>query len=116
MGEGYDRRSPSLEALPDAGRERGQAEQPAQREAADRDDQTWAQQLELPVAPERAELLLMRRRRPVAASGRRTARVAARDGGAVEGAVELVLGELEPAAQRPARAPAPGQPLLSLDH
>ena len=104
-----------LVPLADARRERREAEQPPQREPADRDDQARPQQLELPVAPERAELLLARRRRPVAAARRGAAGIAARDGGAVEGRVELVLVELEPAAERPAGAPAPRQPLLSLD-
>ncbi len=58
--------------------------------------------------------------RAASASGRRgpTRRapgIAARDRGAVEGRVELVLLELEPAAQRPAGTPAPRQPFLSLD-
>ena len=97
-------------------------EQALDREPADRDDQRRAQELELPVAPELAELLLAGRRRPVAAAGRRPARVAARDGGAVEGRVELVLVQLEPAperlrrrgraraaAPRPRRSRAPGR-------
>ena len=58
-----------------------------------------AQQLELPVAPERAQLLLARLGRAVAAAGRRAARIAARDRGAVEGRVELLLAELEPLAE-----------------
>ena len=70
---------------------------------------------ELPVAPELAELLLARRRRPVAAARRRPARVAARDRAAVERLVELVPVELEPAAQGGAGAAAPGPPLLALD-
>src|SRR5215470_4051808 len=115
MGERNDRCRGQLEALSDAGRERRKAEQPSECQAADRDDQTRLQQRELPVAPERAQLLLVRRRRPVAAAGRCAARVAARDGRAVEGGVELVLVELEPAAQSPAGASTPGEPLLSLD-
>ena len=55
-----------------------------------------------------------RRRLPVAAL-RVLARVAARDRGAVEGRVELVLVELEPAAQRSAGAAAPRAALLALD-
>ena len=50
------------------------AEQAPQREPADGDDQVGAQQLELPVAPELAEVLLARRRRSVAAAGGGTAR------------------------------------------
>src|SRR5436309_685655 len=50
------------------------------------------------------------------ASGGGAARVAARDRGAVERRVELLLLELEPAAQRAAGPPPPRQPLLALDH
>src|SRR5262249_20993388 len=72
-------------------------------------------QAQLPIAPKGAELLLRRGRRAVAAAGRRLARVAAGDRGAVEGGVELVLVELEPAAESPAGAAAPRQPFHALD-
>src|SRR4029077_6634593 len=111
-----DGRPVQLEPLADAGSERGAAEQPSQREASDRDDHLWPQQLELPLAPEGAELLLARRRRAVAAAGRGAPRVAARHRRAVEGRVEVVLLELEPAAKRPAGAATPREPLFSLDH
>src|SRR4029453_2618185 len=83
------------------------AEQAARREPADRHDQARTDELELPVAPERAELLLLRRWRPVAASARSASRVATRDRRTVERRVERVLVELEPAAQRLAAAPGP---------
>ena len=60
--------------------------------------------------------MLARRRRAVAAARRGAPGVAARDRGAVEGRVELVLLELEPTAERPPRAAAPRQPLLSFDN
>jgi len=104
-----------LVPLADTRGERRQPEQPPQRKPADGDDQAWPQQLELPVAPEGAELLLARRRRPVAAARCRATGIAARDRGAVEGCVELVLLELEPTPERPAGAPAPGQALFSFD-
>src|SRR5579862_1314222 len=116
MRQRDDRNSRALEALADARRERREAEETPQREPADGDDQPRPEQLELPVAPEGAELLLPRSRRPVASAGRRPAGIAARHRGAVEGRVELVLLELEPAAKRPAGAAAPRQPLVSLDH
>ncbi len=66
-------------------------EQPPRREPADGDDETRAQQPKLPLAPERAQPLLVRRRRPVAAAGSRAAGIAPRDRRAVERGVELVL-------------------------
>src|SRR5215468_10706810 len=92
-----------------------QAEQPARCKAADRNDQSRPDQAQLPVAPEGAQFLLRRGRRAVAAARRRLARVAACDRGAVEGGVELVLVELKPAAESPAGAAAPRQPLQTLD-
>src|SRR5215217_6558041 len=93
---------------------RPQAEQPPRREPADGDDEARAQQSQLPLAPERAEALLLRRRRPVAAAGRRAAGVAARDRRAVERGVELVLLELEPPPEGLAGAAAPRPPFLAL--
>src|SRR5215471_9667889 len=116
VGERDDGRFVEHVPLADALRQRRQAEEPPQRETADRDDEPRAEQLELPVAPEGAELLFARRRRPVAAAGRCATGVAARHRGAVEGGVEVALLELEPAAERPAGTPAPRQPFLSLDH
>src|SRR5205085_928818 len=60
------------------------------------------------------QLLLARRRRPVAAAARRAPGIAARDRGAVERAVELALVHVQPPPQRSARPPAPGAPLLAL--
>src|SRR5205807_4463231 len=79
VGERDDGRPLELVPLTDARGQRAEPEQPPQREAADGDDQARPQQLELPIAPEGAELLLPRRRRPVAAARRSAARVAARD-------------------------------------
>src|SRR5436190_19637914 len=97
----------AVEALP--------SEQRTGRQTADGDDQLRPEQAQLMLAPGRAECALLRCRRPVTAAGRRLARVAAGDGGAVEGVVELVLVQPQPAAERPARAPAPRPPLLGLD-
>src|SRR5207248_2432019 len=85
------------------------SQQAARGQAADRDDERRADDREFPLAPERAEVLLFRRRRAVAAARRRLARVTARDGRAVEELVELVLLEAEPRAQR-AAGPAPPRP------
>jgi hypothetical protein len=57
----------------------------------------------------------MRRRGAITAAGRRLARIAARHRGAVEGRVEVVLVELEPASQRSAGSAAPRATLLALD-
>src|SRR5262249_12950031 len=84
-------------------------------EDADRDDQLRPQQRELPLAPERAEPLLLRARRPVAAARGRAARIAARHRCAVERAVEGVLVEVEPAAERAAGAAPPRPALGALD-
>src|SRR3954447_4214334 len=115
MGKRDDGRSLQLVALADARRERGEPEQPPQRQPAHGDDQLWSQQLELPDPPEGAQLLLAGRRRPVAAARWRATGVTARDRGAVERCVELVLLELEPAPERSACAAPPGQALFSLD-
>src|SRR5215470_3051146 len=92
-----------------------QAEQPSRGKAADGDDQARADQAELPVAPEGAELLLAGRRRPVSPARGRLARIAARDRGAIEGGVELVLVELQPPAEGSAGPAAPRQPFNALD-
>ena len=105
-----------VEGLPDARVEARKAEQPTDREPAHGDDQPRLQQPELPFAPERAELLLRRGRRPIAAACRATPRIAPRDRGAVERRVEVVLVEPEPAAQRLAGATSPWPKLLALDH
>jgi hypothetical protein len=116
VGEWNDRDALELVTAADAvGQAPGQTEEPLQREAADRDDEARAEQLELPVAPELAELLLARRRCPVAASGRSTPGIAACDRGAEERRVEGLFVEREPAAKRLASAAAPRQALFALD-
>src|SRR5262245_63215404 len=116
MGERDDRGLFVRIAAADVVGEAGMAEQPPQRKPADGDDQSRADELELPLAPERAELLLDRRRRAVAASGGRLARIAPRHGGAVERPVELVVVHAEPGAEGLAGSTAPGSPLGSLLH
>src|SRR2546429_6631618 len=115
MREGHARRPVQLEAPADAVGEARDTQEAADREAAYRDDQRRPQDLQLPVAPERAQLLLSRRRRPVAAARRRVPRITARHRRAIERRVELVLVHLEPAPQRPAGAATPGPPLLTFD-
>src|SRR5437870_5990102 len=77
------------------------AEHSLDRKAADGHDERRAQDPELPLPPERAELLLTRCGRAIAPTARGTSRIAARDRRAVEGGVELLLVEAEPAAERP---------------
>ena len=120
-GAGRRPRRP-LEALADTGCELRLAEHAAQREPADGDDEAGPQQLELPVAPGLAQLLLARRRRPVAAAGRR----AARDSSAsprrsrtsrrtrprrarASGGAPAPRGRATAAAPRPRRSPAPAR-------
>src|SRR5439155_23029112 len=95
--------------------EAAQAEQVPDRQAANRHHEPWAEEPELPVPPERAERLLEWGRRAVAATRRGVAGIATRHRGAVEGAVERILVELEPASQRLSGAAAPGSTLLPLD-
>ena len=117
-----DGRAVALERLADAVGEAAQPEEAPDREAADGDDQLGPEQAQLPLEPERAELLLARRRGAVARAGRRPARVAARDRGAVEGRVERRprrarasggasgrRGRATVGARRPRRSPAPGR-------
>src|SRR5215216_3313667 len=112
----WDRhRAVMFEALADALGQALQAEQTPYGQPADGHDQARPDELELPAAPERAELLLTRRRGAVAAAAPGLARIAARDRGAVEGRVELVLAELEPPPQRAAGPAAPRAPLFALD-
>src|SRR5262249_54482355 len=105
-----------LVALADRVRQRSDPEQVAQREAADGHDQIRIEQPELRCAPRRAQLTLLGGRRAVAASGRSTTRVAACDGGAVEGLVERGLVELQPASQGHACPASPGAAFHALDH
>src|SRR6266545_1255148 len=100
--------SSMLEALPDARIEARETEQPASGKPADRDDQPGPQQAKLPLLPERTELLLPRGGRPVTTAARCASGVAARDRGAVERRVELLLVELEPPAQGLASSTTPG--------
>src|SRR5947208_6963909 len=115
MWQRDDRDATELVALADADGQRGQAEQCSQCETACSHDQRGAEELELPAAPERAQLALAQSGRAVAASRRRAARIATRHGRAVESRVELVLVELEPPAQRLTGAAAPGEALGALD-
>src|ERR1700736_490530 len=86
-----------LEVRPDA-LEVPLAEEPLGGESTHGDDQLWPQQAQLLLPPGRAEALLDRSRRPVAAARRGPARVAARHRRAVEHLIERALVELEPAA------------------
>lgn len=115
MGERDERDAVQLVALADGLGQRGRSEDRAQREAADRHDQARPQELELPVVPERAQLLFGRGWSAVAASRRWTAGVTARHRCAVERRVERVLVQLEPAAQRLPGAAAPRQALFAFD-
>src|SRR5581483_2417218 len=115
VGERHDRRSRVLERRANALVERAETEQPPDREAADGEDQLRPQQPELPLEPEPAQLLLARAGDPVAGARRRPAGIAARDRRAVEGGVELVLVEVEPAAEVLPGAAAPGSALVALD-
>src|SRR5437867_8674663 len=99
----------------DATGEAGDSQQRPDRQSAHRDDQPRPQELHLPVSPERAQLPLPWRRRTIASSGWHASWIAARHRGAVEGGVELVLVQLQPAPQRLARTPPPGPALLTLD-
>src|SRR4051794_10452452 len=115
MGKRHDGRAVALELAADAFGERTAAEQAFDREAADGDDQGGAEEAELPVEPERAELSLPGRRRAVARARGRAAGVTAHDGSAVERGIEGVLVEVEPAAEGLARAAAPRAALAALD-
>src|SRR5919109_1050709 len=115
MRKGNDGSVVEFEALADARRQILEPEQPARRETPNGEDEPWPQDPELPLAPERAQLLLGRGRRAVTAARRRASGKAARDRRAVEGLVELGLVHLEPAPERLSRASAPRPPLLALD-
>src|SRR5262245_16999809 len=104
-----------LEPPAHRGVEAREPEQSPDRKPADRHDQPRPEQPELPLAPERAQLLLAHGRRPVASTRRRPTRVAARHRGAVERRVERVLVEPEPPAQRLPGATSPRTPLLALE-
>ena len=60
VGERYDRRAVEIERRPDPGRQRASSEDGVRGQAADGDDQPRPDQAELPLAPERTELLLGR--------------------------------------------------------
>ena len=109
------RRRPARSARRRSGVSDVEPEQTPQREPADRDDQLRPQQLELPVAPERAELLLARRRRAVAAAGRRRG-----PGSSASPTRSRRSRRTRPRRARASgaasgRRAAPRQPLLSLD-
>ena len=105
----------ALQAGADPVAQAASRQKPANRESADRDDQLRPQQAQLPFEPEGAELALDRRRHAVTGAGRRPAGIAARDRGAVEGRVELVLVEVEPPAQRLPGTATPRSEFRSLD-
>src|SRR5918996_4201948 len=105
-----------LQPLPHALAQPVDAEQPPRRQPADGDDQARAQESQLPISPEGAERLLLRRRQPVAPAAGQAPGIAARHGGAVERVVELVLVEPEPAAEGLPGAAAPRPELLPLEH
>src|ERR1700746_808707 len=84
-------------------------------QAADRNDQLRSHDPQLPVTPKLAKLLLAWSGRAIPAAEKRPTRVTARDRRAVERRVELFLVELEPAAQRSARATAPRASFLAFD-
>jgi hypothetical protein len=73
------------------------------------------EQAQLPFLPEGAEPPLLRCCCAVAAARKRLTGIATRDRGEIEGLVEALLVELEPAAERLARAAAPGTPLFAFD-
>ena len=122
MRQRNDGRAVALVALADRAGQLRETEQPPQREPADGDDQPRPQQLELPVAPELAELLLA----AATASGRR-ARTARGPGSSASprrsrrsrrtrpprarasGAAPVRRGRATAAAPRPRRRPAPAR-------
>ena len=106
--------SGELEPLADGPGERPLAEQPPDRERADGNDEPRAEQPELPVAPELAQVLLLGCRDAVALPGGASARIAPRDRAAIEGGVEGVLVHAEPAAERLPGPAAPRAPLEAL--
>src|SRR5882724_2859194 len=116
MGQRNDCCSVALVAAADARRQTRDAEQAADGEPAHGDDQPRSQQLELPVRPERTELLLAGCGSAIAATREGTSWITPCHRRAIEGSVELVLLEVEPAAERLACAAAPRPPLLSFDH
>src|SRR6266542_742677 len=115
MRERDDGRALALVAAPDAGRQPADPEEALDCEPADRNDQGRPDDPQLPVAPERAELLLPRGRRAVTAPRRRAPGIAARHGGAVVRRVERVLVQLAPAPPGLSRAATPGATLLAFD-
>src|SRR5437660_1616059 len=114
MRQWHDGRAVEFEAASDAADQPADAEQLRDRQPSDGDDQPRSQDAQLPLAPELAQLLLARGGRAVAAARRCAPRVATCHGSAVEGRVELLLVQLEPAAQRAARTAPPRPSLLAL--
>src|SRR5204863_5273065 len=99
VGNGDHRRARVLEGRADALVQSSHLHQTPGRQAADGDDELRPKQPQLPVEPEGAELLLPPGRDTIPGAGRRATRVAAGDRGTVEGRVEGVLVETEPAAE-----------------
>src|SRR5437763_13979701 len=115
MGQRHDRGSVVVETHADAVCEAGAAEQAADRQTADRHDELRAEKTKLPLAPERAKFLLLRRGRSVTFACLRAPGIAAGHGRAVERRVELALVHLKPAAECSSCLAAPRPPLLALD-
>ena len=104
-----------FEPRADAACETREAQNAPDCKPAHRDDQPGPEQLEFPLEPEAAELELARARRPVATSAWVPPGIAARDGRAVEGRVEPLFVQLQPATKSLARAAAPRTALLAFD-
>jgi len=115
MRQGYGDGLAKVEGRSDAVVEARDPEDPLHGETAHRNDDRGTEQAQLPVEPEPAELDLARRRGPIPATRRMTARIAARHGDAVEGLVELLFVELEPPPKRPTGSTAPRPALLGFD-
>src|ERR1044072_2843000 len=104
-----------LEPRADAAGQAGDPEHALDRKPSDRDNQARPEKAKLPLEPEAAEVELTWARRPIPSPARMPARIAARDRAAVEGRVERVLVQLEPAAECLAGPPAPGPALPPFD-
>src|SRR5262249_57795628 len=115
MRQRDDRRAVELVPAADALPEDLDPEQALDRKPADGNDEARAQDAQLPRVPERAELLLPRARRPIAPSGRRAARIAARHRRAAERAVKRLPVQPQPTPERLAGTSAPRPALFAFD-
>ncbi len=91
------------------------AENTVRREAAHRDDESRPKETELAIEPTPAQLELGGRRPAVSSPSCVPSRIAAGHRAAVEGPVEALLVEFEPASKRPPGAAAPWAAFLRLD-